>query len=278
MSEETAIVMETLPNVAGASAGAAYLQVQSLSKVYAGDDGPIRALDRVSITQRKGEFVSLVGPSGCGKSTLMMLAAGLTAPSDGQILVDSRRVTGARTDIGIVFQNHVLLDWRTVLENVMLQAEARKMNLAAAEARARELLAAVGLAGFENKYPKSLSGGMRQRVSICRALIHEPAHLLMDEPFGALDALTRDQLVLDLQQICRERSVSILFVTHSIAEAVFLSDRVIVMTPRPGKVDKVIDIDLPRPRTLAMRESAEFAAYSREILDIFLARGVLREH
>jgi NitT/TauT family transport system ATP-binding protein len=270
--------METTPNVAGAGAGAAYLQVQSLSKVYATDDGPIRALDRVSITQRKGEFVSLVGPSGCGKSTLMMLAAGLTAPSDGQILIDSKRVTSARTDIGIVFQNHVLLDWRTVLENVMLQAEARKMNLPAAEARARELLAAVGLAGFENKYPKSLSGGMRQRVSICRALIHDPAHLLMDEPFGALDALTRDQLVLDLQQICSVRSVSILFVTHSIAEAVFLSDRVIVMTPRPGKIDKVIDIDLPRPRTLAMRESAEFAAYSREILDIFLARGVLREH
>jgi NitT/TauT family transport system ATP-binding protein len=147
-----------------------------------------------------------------------------------------------------------------------------------AEARARELLAAVGLQGFENKYPKSLSGGMKQRVSICRALIHNPTHLLMDEPFGALDALTRDQLVLDLQDICSKRSVSILFVTHSIAEAVFLSDRVIVMTPRPGKVDKVIDINLPRPRTLAMRESGEFGVYSREILDIFLARGILREH
>jgi len=256
----------------------AYLQVQSLSKVYPTDDGPVRALDRVSMSQRKGEFVSLVGPSGCGKSTLMMLAAGLTPASDGQILVENQRVTKPRTDIGIVFQNHVLLDWRTALENVMLQAEARKMDLRAAEARARELLVAVGLRGFENKYPKSLSGGMRQRVSICRALLHDPAHLLMDEPFGALDALTRDQLVLDLQNICSKRSVSILFVTHSIAEAVFLSDRIIVMTPRPGKVDRIIDIDLPRPRTLAMRESPEFAAYSREVLDIFLARGVLREH
>jgi NitT/TauT family transport system ATP-binding protein len=263
---------------AQAGAEAAYLQIQALSKVYPSEDGPVRALDRVSIAQRKGEFISLVGPSGCGKSTLMMIAAGLTSASDGQVLVDNKRVTGARADIGIVFQNHVLLDWRTALENVMLQAEARGMDLAAAEVRARELLAAVGLNGFENKYPKSLSGGMRQRVSICRALLHDPAHLLMDEPFGALDALTRDQLVLDLQEICSRRSVSILFVTHSIAEAVFLSDRVIVMTPRPGKIDKVIDIDLPRPRTLAMRESPKFAAYSRDILEIFLARGVLREH
>jgi NitT/TauT family transport system ATP-binding protein len=261
-----------------ASLGAPYLQVQGLSKVYATDDGPVRALDRVSLTQRKGEFVSLVGPSGCGKSTLMMIAAGLASASDGEVLVENKRVTTARTDIGIVFQNHVLLDWRTALKNVLLQAEARKMDMKVAEARARELLAAVGLQGFENKYPKSLSGGMKQRVSICRALIHNPTHLLMDEPFGALDALTRDQLVLDLQEICSKRSVSILFVTHSIAEAVFLSDRVIVMTPRPGKVDKVIDINLPRPRTLAMRESGEFGVYSREILDIFLARGILREH
>ena len=204
----------------------AYLRVRGLSKVYATDDGPVRALDRVSLTQRKGEFVSVVGPSGCGKSTLMMIAAGLASPSDGEVLVESKRVTKARTDIGIVFQNHVLLDWRTALENVLLQAEARKMDMKLARVRAQELLAAVGLQGFENKYPKSLSGGMKQRVSICRALIHNPTHLLMDEPFGALDALTRDQLVLDLQDICSKRSVSILFVTHSIAEAVFLSDRV----------------------------------------------------
>jgi NitT/TauT family transport system ATP-binding protein len=255
-----------------------YLRIEALSKVYAGDDGPVRALDRVSISQRRGEFLSLVGPSGCGKSTLMMIAAGLTSPSDGAVLVDGREVRNARTDIGIVFQSHVLLDWRTVLQNVMLQAEARKMDLRAAEARARELLAAVGLAGFENKYPKSLSGGMRQRVSICRALVHHPSHLLMDEPFGALDALTRDQLVLDLQKICNDRSISVLFITHSIAEAVFLSDRVIVMTPRPGKVDRTITIDFPRPRTLAIRESPKFAQHSREILEIFLARGVLREN
>jgi NitT/TauT family transport system ATP-binding protein len=136
----------------------------------------------------------------------------------------------------------------------------------------------VGLSGFEDKYPHELSGGMRQRVSICRALIHDPPQLLMDEPFGALDALTRDQLVLDLQRICNERRMTVLFITHSVPEAVFLSDQVIVMTPRPGRIDRVIAIDLPRPRTLALRETPEFARYNREILDLFLARGVLREH
>jgi NitT/TauT family transport system ATP-binding protein len=254
-----------------------YLEVENLSKVYASEDGPVRALDRVSLRQKRGEFVSIVGPSGCGKSTLMMIAAGLSSSSEGRVLVENKVVDAARTDLGIVFQNHVLLEWRTALQNVMLQAVARKMNLKVAERRARELLESVGLKGFENKYPSSLSGGMKQRVSICRALIHDPPHLLMDEPFGALDSLTRDQLVLDLQRICSERSTAVLFITHSIAEAVFLSDRVIVMTPRPGKIDRVIEIDLPRPRTLAMRESPEFAQYSREILDVFLARGVLKE-
>jgi NitT/TauT family transport system ATP-binding protein len=259
-------------------AGNQYLTVDNLTKVYVTDEGTIRALDRVSLTQRRGEFVSIVGPSGCGKSTLLMIAAGLTSSSDGEVRVDEKSIVAPRTDVGIVFQNHVLLEWRTALENVMLQAEARKLDRRALEARARELLAAVGLGGFEDKYPRSLSGGMKQRVSICRALVHDPPHLLMDEPFGALDALTRDQLVLDLQKICSERSMTILFITHSIAEAVFLSDRVVVMTPRPGMIDRIIDIDLPRPRTLAMRDSQKFVDYSREILDIFLERGVLREH
>jgi NitT/TauT family transport system ATP-binding protein len=264
-------VAEAVPNLP------AYLEVENLSKVYASEDGPVRALDRVSLKQKRGEFVSIVGPSGCGKSTLMMIAAGLASSSEGRVLVENKVVDAARTDLGIVFQSHVLLEWRTALENVMLQAVARKMDMKVAERRARELLEAVGLKGFENKYPRSLSGGMKQRVSICRALIHDPPHLLMDEPFGALDSLTRDQLVLDLQRICSERSTAVLFITHSIAEAVFLSDRVIVMTPRPGKIDRVIEIDLPRPRTLAMRESPEFAQYSREILDVFLARGILKE-
>jgi NitT/TauT family transport system ATP-binding protein len=262
---------------AGTDADRPLLRVQGLSKVYATRDGPVRALDRISVSERRGEFLSILGPSGCGKSTLLMIAAGLMPPSSGVVAVDGTPVTRPRTDIGIVFQSPVLLEWRTALGNVMLQAEAKRLERRAAERRARELLASVGLVGFEDKYPHELSGGMRQRVSLCRALIHDPPQLLMDEPFGALDALTRDQLVLDLQRIWNERRMTVLFITHSVPEAVFLSDRVVVMTPRPGRVDRVIDIDLPRPRTLAMRESPQFAHYSREIRELFLARGVLRE-
>jgi NitT/TauT family transport system ATP-binding protein len=255
-----------------------YLECRNLTKVYAGDDGPVRALDRISITQRQGEFLSILGPSGCGKSTLLMIAAGLLPGSNGVVAVRGQRVMAARTDVGIVFQSPVLLEWRTALGNIMLQAEARNLDRRTAERRAHELLAAVGLTGFEHKYPDELSGGMRQRVSICRALIHNPPQLLMDEPFGALDALTRDQLVLDLQRLWNEARMTVLFITHSVAEAVFLSDRVVVMTPRPGQIDRIIDIGLPRPRTLAMRESPEFNSYNRQILDLLLARGVLREH
>jgi NitT/TauT family transport system ATP-binding protein len=237
----------------------------------------VRALDQISLAQRQGEFLSILGPSGCGKSTLMMIAAGLLPASNGLVVVRGQRVVAPRTDIGIIFQSPVLLEWRTALGNIMLQAEARHLDRRGAERRARELLTAVGLAGFEGKYPDELSGGMRQRVSLCRALIHNPPQLLMDEPFGALDALTRDQLVLDLQRLWNETRMTVLFITHSVAEAVFLSDRVIVMTPRPGRIDRVIDIDLPRPRTLAMRESPEFNGYNRQILDLLLARGVLRE-
>ena len=255
-----------------------YLQIRDLSKVYATSGGPVRALDHVSLSARRGEFLTVLGPSGCGKSTLMMIAAGLVPASSGGILVEGRPVIGPRTDIGVVFQSAVLLEWRTALANVMLQAEAKQLERGAAEKRARELLVSVGLSGFEEKYPHELSGGMRQRVSICRALLHNPPQLMMDEPFGALDALTRDQMVIDLQRIWNETRTTVLFITHSIAEAVFLSDRIVVMTPRPGRIDRIIDIDLPRPRTLAMRETPEFAEYTRQILDLFLARGILREH
>lgn len=267
-----------MPGAPHLSSEQPYLEFSNLTKIYATDDGPVRALDQVSITQRQGEFLSILGPSGCGKSTLLMIAAGLLPGSDGLVAVRGQRIETARTDIGIVFQSPVLLEWRTAIGNIMLQAEARNFDRKSAEQRARDLLAAVGLAGFENKYPDELSGGMRQRVSICRALIHNPPQLLMDEPFGALDALTRDQLGLDMQRLWNETRMTVLFVTHSVAEAVFLSDRVIVMTPRPGRIDRVIDIDLPRPRTLAIRDSPEFASYNRQILDLLLARGVLREH
>jgi len=253
------------------------MRIADLLKIYATRDGVVRALDRVSIDQPRGEFLSILGPSGCGKSTLLMIAAGLIPASSGLVAVEGQQVERPRTSIGIVFQSPVLLEWRTALGNVLLQTEARGSSRTASEARARELLAAVGLAGFESKYPHELSGGMRQRVSICRALIHGPDHLLMDEPFGALDSLTRDQLVLDLQHLWMTRRMTVLFITHNVAEAVFLSDRVVVMSPRPGRIERILDIELPRPRTLAMRDTPEFATYSREIMELFLARGILRE-
>jgi NitT/TauT family transport system ATP-binding protein len=254
------------------------VRIEGVSKVYATRDGPVRALDQVSVNAQRGEFLSILGPSGCGKSTLLMIAAGLLPASSGAVVVDGKAVTQPRTDVGIVFQSPVLLEWRTALGNVLLQMEARSAERAAAEAKARALLSAVGLAGFENKYPHELSGGMRQRVSLCRALIHEPHQLLMDEPFGALDALTRDQLTLDLQRLWDERRMTVLFVTHSVSEAVFLADRVVVMTPRPGRIDRIIDIELPRPRRLAMRDTPQFTDYSRAIRSLFLASGVLREN
>ena len=253
--------------------------LQGLSKVYATRDGPVRALDQVSVSERRGEFLSILGPSGCGKSTLLMIAAGLIPASSGVVTIDGRLVTAPS-------HRHRHRVSKSGAAGMANGARQRHAAGGGEEARTRQppnggrasLLDSVGLDGFEDKYPHELSGGMRQRVSLCRALIHNPPQLLMDEPFGALDALTRDQLVLDLQHIWNERRMTVLFITHSVPEAVFLSDRIIVMTPRPGRIDRVIDIELPRPRTLAMRETPEFADYSREILDLFLARGVLREH
>src|SRR3984957_5480099 len=218
-----------------------YLDLQGIAKVYASRDGMVRALDHVSISGRRGAFISIVGPSGCGKSTLMMIAAGLMAPSSGRVAVDGQDILAPRTEIGIVFQSPVLLEWRTALGNVMLQAEAKRLDRAPPQRRAAAPPRRGRVGGRAARLP--------QRVSICRALIHAPPQLLMDEPFGALDALTRDQLVLDLQRLCAERRVSVLFITHSAAGAVFLPDQVIVMPPRPGRIDRVIDIDLPRPRT-----------------------------
>jgi NitT/TauT family transport system ATP-binding protein len=253
------------------------INVDRLSKVYGMRDGSVCALDHVSLTARRGEFISVLGPSGCGKSTMLMIVAGLTPASMGEVQVNGQRVSRPVTDVGIVFQSPVLLAWRTVLGNVMLQAEARNLPRQAAKESAQRLLASVGLQGFERSYPHQLSGGMRQRVSICRALIHEPPLLLMDEPFGALDALTRDQMAADLQALWLQRQPTVLFVTHSIAEAVYLSDRVVVMTPRPGRVDCVLDIDLPRPRPLAVRDTPAFTSYVRQITELFLARGVLKD-
>jgi NitT/TauT family transport system ATP-binding protein len=256
--------------------GAKLVEVADASRVFRTPEGEVRALDGVSFDVRQGEFLSVVGPSGCGKSTLAMLIAGLLRPTSGAITVGGRVVDRPQTDLGIVFQNPVLLAWRTALDNVLLQIDMRGLDVARYRDRAQSLLGVVGLAGFERRLPHELSGGMRQRVAICRALIHDPPLLLMDEPFGALDALTRDQMTLDIQGVWA-RGKTVLFITHSITEAVFLSDRVLVMTPRPGRIDTVVEIDLPRPRRLGLRETPAFADYARLIRDRFMAHGVLRD-
>ncbi|WP_372344159.1 ABC transporter ATP-binding protein [Streptomyces sp. KL116D] len=230
----------------------------------------VTALHDVRVDVRDGEFVAIVGPSGCGKSTLLKLVAGLLAPSSGEVLLHGERVGGPRHDIGYVFQRAALLEWRSARRNILLQAEMRGMPTAQARSRTDELMEMAGLAGFEDAYPHELSGGMQQRVALCRALLHEPPVLLMDEPFGALDALTREQLNIELNRIWRRTSTTVLLVTHSIAEAVYLADRVLVMSPRPGTVTEVIEIGLPPERdyaqTLATPQFRAATGRIRELL------------
>ncbi len=254
-----------------------FLRVEGVSKVYSTRQGEIFAVDDVSLDLPEHGFMSLLGPSGCGKSTLLLMSAGLVSRTAGTITISGNPVERPYTDLGIVFQDANLLDWRCVIDNLLIQAEFRGLDKSRLRDRGRELLDMVGLAGYERRYPHELSGGMRQRVSICRALVHDPPLLLMDEPFGALDALTRDQLNLDLQDIWVESRKTILFVTHSITEAVFLSDTVIVMTPQPGRVGAVVDIDLPRPREFAIRETPAFGSYARQIRGLFETWGVLSD-
>jgi len=254
----------------------AAIRVSGVDVTYGvGGAEPVRALSNVDLDVPGGSFVSLVGPSGCGKSTLLTLLAGLVPTSAGDIRIGGARVDGPYTDLGFVFQTDLLLDWRTVLGNVLLQCDMRGIDPRKHEARARELIASVGLAGFENKRPFELSGGMRQRVAICRALLLDPPMLLMDEPFGALDALTREQMQIDLLTMWQRSQKTVLFVTHSISEAVFLSDRVIVMTPRPGRIHAIVDVALPRPRDLDIHETPEFGRHARDIRAMFQDMGVI---
>jgi NitT/TauT family transport system ATP-binding protein len=257
------------------SAPPAAIAIDNLTKVFRRGATEIHALDHVGLTIADGEFIAVVGPSGCGKSTLMRLVAGLISPTTGTIKIDQRAVEGPHTDLGIVFQSPVLLDWRTVLGNVLLQLELRGLNPKAYQQRAVSLLDAVGLGDFGAAYPRELSGGMKQRAAIVRALVHDPRLLLMDEPFGALDALTREQMRIDLEELWLASRKTVLFITHSIDEAVLLADRVVVMSPRPGKIERVIDVDLPRPRGFDGRRLPGFAAASDLITGIFLDRGVL---
>jgi len=251
------------------------IKIDNVSKTYTTSRGDIHALQTVNLDIKEAEFVSVVGPSGCGKSTLLMLISGLYPLTTGTISINDEPVTKPYTNLGIVFQRDMLLEWRSVLDNVLLQVEVRKLKRSDYETRAKELLTRVGLGNYLNRYPRELSGGMRQRVSICRALLHNPSLLLMDEPFGALDAITRDQMNLDLEKIWEQSRKTVLFVTHSVPEAVFLSDRVLVFSPCPGHIVENIKIDLPRPRTLDLRNTPEFTQYNRIILKIFREQGIL---
>ncbi|MBV8424496.1 MAG: ABC transporter ATP-binding protein [Candidatus Eremiobacteraeota bacterium] len=241
------------------------IAVNRLSKTYRTSDGDVRALEDISFEVQGGEFVAIVGPSGCGKTTLLKILAGLLLPSSGDVSLRGTPVRGPRRDIGVVFQSPVLFPWRSVLANVLLPADVQHLDRREHETRARELLQLVGLQGFEQRYPWELSGGMQQRVAITRALIHDPAILLMDEPFGALDAMTRETMNVELQRIWLESHKTVMFITHSISEAVFLADRVFVMRARPGTIAEIDAIALPRPRPFEIAASGEFLDYVRRI-------------
>ncbi|MEV6786645.1 ABC transporter ATP-binding protein [Streptomyces sp. NPDC051098] len=230
----------------------------------------VTALEGVSLDVAPGEFVAIVGPSGCGKSTLLKLVAGLLKPSAGDVRLGGEQVRGPRHDIGYVFQRAALLEWRSARRNILLQAEMRRMPGATARRRVDDLIAMTGLGGFEDAYPHELSGGMQQRVALCRALLHEPPVLLMDEPFGALDALTREQMNVELNRIWRETGTTVLLVTHSISEACYLADRVVVMSPRPGTITEIIEVGLPAERnytdTMGRPEFREATSHIRHLL------------
>jgi len=241
------------------------VRITDLSKTF--HKRGLKALDDVNVTLSHGTFTSVIGPSGCGKSTLLKIMAGLIPATSGEILLNGKPVTGPRQDIGIMFQQPTLLPWRTSLDNVLLPIEVRSGS-AAAKAHSEDalkLLELVGLGGFDQVRPYELSGGMAQRVAICRMLVTGPAILLLDEPFGALDELTREYMNVELQRICRERDATSFMVTHAIPEAVFLADQVFVMSARPGRIATVVDVDLPRPRTLDMMTTPEFGALVRRV-------------
>jgi NitT/TauT family transport system ATP-binding protein len=239
-------------------ARAAAIEVTDLYKTYATADGKIPALNGLGFRVEPGEFVSVLGPSGCGKTTVLRIIAGLTSKTSGMVEVDGVAVTGPQRKIGLVFQVPALMKWRTALENVLLPAEILRLDRASSRVRALELLELVGLSEFAGRYPRELSGGMQQRVAIARALAHDPAILLLDEPFSALDMMTRNQLNIELLRIWSERRKTSLLITHSIPEAIFLSDRIVVLGPRPAKILDVVTVSLPRPRDASVRVSVAF--------------------
>jgi NitT/TauT family transport system ATP-binding protein len=253
-----------------------YIEVCDVSKTYESERGTVEALRNVSLSIGAGEFVSVVGPSGCGKSTLLRCVSGLEQPSTGTISLKGEAVISPAPSMGMVFQRDVLLDWRNILDNVLFTADFRGLPRKQWIGRAKELLELFGLSEFQNRYPWELSGGMRMRAAICRALLVAPELLLMDEPFAALDAFTRDDLNLELQKISQKTNSTTIFITHNITEAIFLGDKVVVMDRRPGRIAHVLDIDLARPRALSVRETPQFAEYGSIIRRTFEKLGILR--
>jgi len=267
------VPMSHEPAPAGTPARAPVIEVRGLEMRYRVPGGTLTALEGIGLAAAEGEFVTLVGPSGCGKTTLLRILAGLVPATAGAVRIGGRPLRGPTRDVGIVFQVPALMAWRNVLDNVLLQIEIRRLGVAHYRDRALELIKLVGLSGFEDRYPYQLSGGMQQRVSICRALIHDPSLLLMDEPFGALDALTREHMNLELQRIWLERRKTVLFITHSIPEAVFLSDRVFVMSPRPGRILETLAIPIPRPRNARTMQTPDFVALAGRVREVMQAGG-----
>jgi NitT/TauT family transport system ATP-binding protein len=251
----------------------AVVRLEGVTKQFG--HGGVTALQDVDLTIEPGEFISLIGPSGCGKSTLLRVVGDLIQPTSGTVEVNGKPARQARVDrdYGIVFQDSVLFDWRTVAKNISLPLELAGWSRERRRERVREMLELVELTGFESHHPWQLSGGMQQRVSIARALSFDPALLLMDEPFGALDEMTRERLNLELLRIWQASGSTVIFVTHSISEAVFLSTRVVVMSPRPGRITGIVDVDLPQPRTIRTREEPRFAELIREVRRTLRAGG-----
>ena len=258
-----------------AGAASPLIAISGVSKTYRTRGGIVPSLRPLDFTIGEGEFFVVVGPSGCGKSTLLKMIAGLLPPSEGTITVQGRPITGPHRDVGVVFQSPLLLPWRTVLRNVTMPAEVKRLPRGPAITRARELLRMVGLEGFESKLPFQLSGGMQQRAAICRALVHDPRIILMDEPFGALDAMTREHMNLELQRIQRTTGKTVVLITHSIPEAVFLGDRVLVMSERPGGIAAIYDVNLPRPRTPDTMGDPVFLETARKIRAHFQTQTTL---
>lgn len=255
---------------------AAAIHATGVRKIYPGER-ELLALDGIALDVSPGEFVSILGPSGCGKSTFLRCVAGLETISQGRLRVDGQAVNGPPDHVGMVFQRDALLEWRSIARNILLPIEFAGKPVEGSRKLMTDLLRLTGLSQFADSYPRELSGGMRQRAAICRALIDQPGLLLMDEPFGALDALTRDQMNIELQRIWMETRNTVMFVTHGISEAVFLADRVVVFSPRPGRIAEILTIDLPRPRRLAVRESAQFGVYTARIRELFHEMGLLKE-